>query len=156
MSRAEKDRQQAQRELGQQLQKFARDLAAGRTAFVDRFGAKVDKGDYVIYQPPHDLIFEVMDVTPVLDPRVGVVGAVTVRLVSTTDIQFIASQRAMNVIKCGTQAKAQDGTAIPGEADIKPAGSEQPHEPPTDLPAPGEPIEQPDEPPSPPLEGDES
>ncbi len=35
----------------------------------DRFGNVIQKGMRVIYHPPHDLVYEVLDVKPVLDPR---------------------------------------------------------------------------------------
>ena len=145
MSRAEKDRQQAMVEARQQIAKFARDLNSGKTAMLDRFGAKVEPGDYVLYRPMHDLIFEVVDVKPSLDLQ-HPVGTLTVVMQCSTDVQFMASMRAMTLIKCGMRAK-DDAAA----ADITPPGTNAPHEPPTDLPAPGEPESQIDEPPAEPV-----
>lgn len=144
-NRAAKDRQQAEFELRQQLQKFARDLAAGQTGMVDRFGAKIEPGDFVLYRPQHDLIFEVLDVAPILD-MTAAPGVIKLVLRADTDVQFFASQRSMTLIKCGS--KARD---VEGSADIKPPGTDAPAEfppaePPTDLPAPGQPASQVDEP----------
>ena len=134
MSRADKDREQAIREANQQLAKFARDLSAGKTGMLDRFGAKVEKDDFVLYRPQHDLIFEVKDVRPNMNPMLPV-GTVILVLECQTDVQFIASQRAMTVIKCGTKARDADGQALPGQADITAPGSETPADtPPADEP----------------------
>jgi len=139
-NRIAKDREQAMAEARQQIAKFARDLSAGRAAMLDRFGAKVEPGDYVLYRPMHDLIFEVTDVKPSLDLQYPV-GTLTVVLHCETNVQFMASQRAMTMVKCGTRAKDD-----PTVTDITPPGTNAPHEPPTDLPAPDQPASQIDDP----------
>jgi len=123
-NQAAKDREQAQRELGQQLQKFARLLNEGKTGMIDRFGVKLGVGAYVVYAPPHDLIFEVLDVAPVLDMS-RPAGYIKLKLVAETTIEFIAGQRAMNVIKCGEKAAE-------GEVAIQPPGSVPPEDQPAD------------------------
>jgi len=117
-NQAAKDREQAQRELQQQIQKFARAMNEGKTGMVDRFGVKIEAGHYVLYRPMHDLIFEVIDVAPSLNPQ-HMVGTVVLKLACTTDVQFIAGQRAMTMIKCGQRAADEEGAA-----DLKQPGSE--------------------------------
>ncbi|MES2959859.1 MAG: hypothetical protein V4792_16840, partial [Pseudomonadota bacterium] len=94
-----RERQQAQRELQQQLQKFARDLSAGKTGVVDRFGVTIAPGTFVLYRPAVDLIYEVVDVVPVLDMS-RPAGHVTIKLVCQTDVEFVAGIRAMTLVKC--------------------------------------------------------
>ena len=117
-NQAARDREQAQRELQQQIQKFARAMNEGKTGMVDRFGVKIEAGHYVLYRPMHDLIFEVIDVAPSLNPQ-HMVGTITLKLACTTDVQFVAGQRAMTVIKCGQRAADEEGAA-----DLKSPGSE--------------------------------
>ncbi len=117
-NQATRQREQAQRELQQQLQKFARDLSAAKTGVVDRFGVAVTPGTYVLYRPAVDLIYEVVDVVPILDMS-RPAGHVTIRLVCQTDVEFVAGVRAMTLVKCGEKAAA-------GEAAIQPPGSRPP------------------------------
>jgi len=118
-NQAAKDREQAQRELNQQLQKFARQLSEGKTGLLDRFGIKLMPGHYVIYRPTFDLIFEVVDVVPILDAS-RPPGYLTLKLSCTTSIEFVAGQRGMSLIKCGEKSIEGD-TAV-----IQPPGSQPP------------------------------
>ena len=122
-NQAAKDREQAQRELNQQLQKFARQLNEGKTGLLDRFGIKLMPGHYVIYRPTFDLIFEVVDVVPILDAT-RPPGYLTLKLSCTTSIEFVAGQRGMSLIKCGEKSIEGD-TAV-----IQPPGSVPPEGPP--------------------------
>ena len=106
--RVAKDRQQAERELNQQIQKFARLMNEGKTGMIDRFGVKIEPGHYVLYRPMHDLIFEVVDVVPSLNPQ-HMVGTVILKLACATDVQFVAGQRAMTLLKCGQRAVDEEG-----------------------------------------------
>jgi len=112
-----RDREQAQRELGQQLQKFARLLNEGKTGMIDRFGIAITPGAYVLYRPTFDLIFEVVDVAPILDMS-RPAGYLKLSLACETTIEFVAGQRGMSIVKCGERSKVE------GEAAIQPPGSQ--------------------------------
>jgi len=121
-NQATRDRDQAQRELSQQLQKFARDLATGRTGLVDRFGIKITPGCYVMYRPDIDLIFEVVDVVPILDHS-RPPGHLRAKLIATSDVEFVAGTRAMTMVKCGEKSIESTGETV---AAIQPPGSVPP------------------------------
>lgn len=133
-NQAAREREQAQRELGQQLQKFARLLNEGKTGLIDRFGIQLRPGDYLLYRPTFDLIFEVVDIAPVLDQS-RPAGYLKLKLACETTIEFVAGQRAMSIVKCG-QRSVEEG----GAAEIQPPRSQPPDVPsaePPDTPAAG-------------------
>jgi len=114
---------QKQQQAAKVMQQFARDLAQGVTGVVDRFGAKVVDGSYIVYAPPYDLIFEVVKLVPVLD-LAAPPGMVRLTLRCETTVDLFVGQRSMTMIKCGE--KAQDGVA-----EIQPPGSVPPAGPST-------------------------
>lgn len=143
-NQAAREREQAQRELSQQLQKFARQLSSGQTGLLDRFGIKLTPGDYVTYRSPstHDLIFEILDIVPILDMS-RPPGHLTLKLSCTTDVEFVAGQRGLSLIRCGEKSKTEAGMAdIQPPHDQVPAGSDGNTAPSTSTDTPDETIEE--------------
>jgi len=66
----------------------------------DRFGVPIAKGDLVTYRPGMDLVFEVVDVKPVLDPRAPV-GAVVVLLAVSVPLNTMANQPIAEILVVG-------------------------------------------------------
>ena len=124
-----RDERFKQEELGRHMQTFAQAVAAGdaRTLPRDRFGVAVQVGTKVLYRPNVDMIFDVVDVRPVLDTRVGA-GVVTIVLQTTAPITCRVGQPLVSMIVVGV-AGQQDGATAP--ADPPPA------DPPADTPAEG-------------------
>lgn len=91
---------------------FAQAFASGSIKAIDRIGQPIETGALVMYRPPFDLIYEVHDVKPVLDPRqpVGVVQAV---LSCSVPVLLQVNTPVMAMIRVGTQQ-------APGQASLDP------------------------------------
>lgn len=89
-------------ELHKLQQQFAQALAAGQVSVIDRIGQKIEQGALVVYRPPHDFVYEVKSITPILDPRVPP-GQVQIVLDCTVPVVFMAGQPIMGMIRVGTQ-----------------------------------------------------
>ena len=100
MDRNEQARQEFA--LAQQRRAFAQAVTSGQAAVLDRLAQPVAKGALVLWRPPHDLIYEVVDVAPVLDPRQPP-GLVQLTLMSTAPVTFYAGQPAMSLVVIGQQ-----------------------------------------------------
>lgn len=121
---AVRQREHAQRMFNQELVKFTRLLNEGKTGLLDRFGVQVNPRDLTLYTPDWPLVFDVVDVTPVLDPS-HPVGTLNMELRCTVNVKFIAGQRSMNIIKCGRRPEP-DAEGKPATADLASPGSEAP------------------------------
>jgi len=119
---------QAQREFV--LRQFAAQVANGQASAIDRINQKIEVGSLVVYRPPCDLIFEVLDIAPVLNPNEP---PGKIKLVLSTilpDLVVMANVRQLNMIVIGKQISE-------GHADI--SGPKMTPEPLEDaLLAPGE------------------
>lgn len=107
------DRNQSARNefaAAQQRAAFARQLQAGTVNVLDRLAAPIRKGDLVIWQPPFDLVFNVLDVGPNLDPNVPP-GVVRVVLQATVPLDVPAGQPQMKMIRVGSEKE-------PGHAQL--------------------------------------
>ena len=133
--RNEKARQEFQ--MGQERRKFAHALAAGQTGVVDRFGAMVTQGDLVVWEPANSIVCEVVEVSPVLDPRAPI-GLVRMTVTMNAPLTFPAGQPQIGIMRCGRQQ-------APGHASLEtPQGAEAEHPAlPSADPAPEDDIEKP-------------
>lgn len=129
-------------EAAQQRKRFQKDfpgmIASGQIAPLDRFGVPIRPGDLVTWRGPvtHDLIWEVRDVVPVLEPNVPA-GVCRVTLICTSPVAVRAHQPEISMIRVGrtqTAADAEAETPQGAEAaetpdtphDPQPTGTEEP------------------------------
>lgn len=124
-ARGEFEQKAALKRHAMAAREFAADLHDGKIGVPDRFGVLIKKGDLVVYKPPpfHDLVWEVLDVVPVMDPS-RPVGTVRLEMRVNLPVEFFAGQRIMSAIRCGTSAKVDEG-------EIAAANSAPVIEPPT-------------------------
>src|SRR5262245_14606964 len=102
-------------------QQFVAAFRGGRVAVLDRFGNTVKAGDHVIWRPPHDLVYQVTDAVPVMDPNLPP-GFVRLMLQVTVPIQYPVGKRHMDLMtvaveddKMGATVPAGAATADQGE-----------------------------------------
>lgn len=114
-NQAAREREHAARMFQQDLAKFTRLLNEGKTGLVDRFGVQLTPGDLTLYSPDWPLVFDVGNITPVMDPSQPV-GALNMVLTCTVNVKFMSGVRAMTLIKCGRrpEAGADPSLAAPG------------------------------------------
>jgi hypothetical protein len=81
----------------------------------DRFNNRIGKGQKVLYRNPHDLVWDVVDVQPVLDPRAPT-NAVRVVLMATVPIVCPGNQPLMEFLAIGAppadDAPAEDEKSL--------------------------------------------
>ena len=87
-------------------------MQAGQIPVVDRIGQAIEVGALIIWHPPFDLVFEVKEITPIMDPNVRP-GAVRLIVECRTDMSLLAGQPQMGMIRIGTQR-------APGHAELDP------------------------------------
>lgn len=117
------------------MQRFQRDVASGVVGPKDRFGARLNPGDMVIFQPETDLVFDVMDVKPNFSPGVPP-GVVDVILGVQFRVTYLANTMQPRLMKVGTftadengepQHRNFEGPKIPAEGTAgEPAGAPDP------------------------------
>lgn len=124
MDRNQQARQQFQ--MQQELRKFVQAFQAGQTAPVDRFGNRIAAGALVVWKPPIDMVYQVTDVKPVLDPRAA--GWVTLTLQLTSPVNVMSGRPTDSLIIVGhvEDAKPQ-APELPQESPV--AVSEAPDAP---------------------------
>jgi len=99
---------QQQQQIAKQIQHafaaFAGDWAAGKVRVLDRFAVAIKKGDLVLWTPPHQLVYEVVDVQPILQPIANQpIGQVQITLELKAPVVFMVEQPAMGVVVVGHQ-----------------------------------------------------
>jgi len=127
------DQQRAfQDELRKARKQFANAIAAGQVHVLDRFNNGLKPGQKVLYRPPFDLIFDVVDVAPVFDLNMPP-GAMTVTLTVTLPIKVMANQTQGGMIVLAEMpdapAQTTDSEAT-GPAKVQGDGAvdDRPHE----------------------------
>ncbi len=106
--------------------KVQQDLASGRAAPLDRFAAPIRKGSLVMWTPPYPLVFQVDEVTSVLDPRAPA-GLVQVNLSVTVPAQLAIGQPAMSMVVVGsTDGRAHSALVTPDGASPRPEEAQKP------------------------------
>lgn len=134
MDRNERARQQfaAQQQyvaqMRAQLAVFTQDFASGKAAALDRFASAIKVHDLLLWHPPHDLVYEVTKVEPILNPAPGQpIGLIQITVELTAPVQLMAGQPAMGIVIVGHQH-------APGQAELNtPEGrSDNPPIPPAD------------------------
>ena len=71
-----------QQEVAKMRRQFAQAVAAGQVKVIDRFSNPIEVGSLVVWSLPHDFVWLVQDIKPVLDPNVQP-GLVAVTLTAT-------------------------------------------------------------------------
>lgn len=96
--------QRANQQIRASLAAFAGDFAAGKAAVLDRFAQRVREHDLVLWHPPHDMVYEVTKIEPILAviPNQPI-GQIRVTLEMMAPVDFLAGQPAMGVIIVGKQ-----------------------------------------------------
>lgn len=83
---------------------FAQDFASGKAAVLDRFASTVKVHDLVLWHPPHDLVYEVTKIDPILDVDINApIGQIRVTLELMAPVNFLAGQPAMSMVVVGHQ-----------------------------------------------------
>jgi hypothetical protein len=99
----------------------------------DRFNQLVKPNDLVLYTPPIPMVFQVVSVTPVLDPRAPT-GTIQLVLSCTAPLPVVRHRPMGNLLRVG-QLEESTGTT-PQEPDGNPPdagpGEDPPQEPPQD------------------------
>lgn len=123
---ADQQRLEQERALRNQI---AQGMAAGSLGVVDRFGNKVEVGQFVLFHTPLDQIWQVMEVAPVMDIRQQA-GLARITLSATVPFTTALSQRTMNLAVIGRliadgEPAVITGPIVPGEAAGDTNGDEQ-------------------------------
>ena len=63
------DQKRRQEESATARRQFAQSVARGQLGAMDRFGQPIEAGDQLMVRTPFDLVFTVVTVNPLLDPR---------------------------------------------------------------------------------------
>ena len=122
----------------QARQSFAAALAAGDAHAVprDRFGVAIKAGMKVLYRPNVDMIFDVVDVRPVLDPRMPP-GIATIVLQAAAPVTARVGQPLVSMIVIATDAPKDGATQDPppsGDPVDPPSGDPVPDPPAAESP----------------------
>lgn len=110
---------QREREAARIMQEFARAVSSGSAGAIDRFGQRIEIGSRVLFKPPFDYIYDVVDVAPVLAPGAPA-GLVRLRMTLTADVTVPVNQQQMGMCVVGEveaqkTADAQEPAAPPQE-----------------------------------------
>ena len=111
MDRNERARaqQHAINQIRAQFAAFAHDFAAGKAVVLDRFAQRVKEHDLVLWRPPHDMVYEVTKITPILDPTPNEpIGMIRLQLEMMAPVNFLAGNPAMTMIIVGHQVDTQN------------------------------------------------
>ena len=92
---------------------FSQQYAAGRGRVLDRFNQPLDVGTIVVYRPAQDLVFTVVEATPILDPQAPP-GAVRVVLQAIVPMLSMGGQPRGDMIVIGRQDVSGDHVDISG------------------------------------------
>ena len=93
------------------LRQFAAQVANGHAYAIDRINQRIEVGSLVVWRPPADLIFEVVDIAPVLNPGEPP-GRLKLALSTLVPDHIVsANVRQLSMIVIGKQI-------APGHADI--------------------------------------
>lgn len=87
-----------QQEAQKATQQFLRALSAGQVHAIDRFGLPIEAGSKVEFHGSLDLVFDVVGVAPILDPKVPP-GMLNVTLTVTFPMQLRANQITPTLIR---------------------------------------------------------
>ena len=115
-----------QQEVAKMRRQFAQAVAAGQVKVIDRFSKAIEVGSLVVWSLPHDFVWLVQDIKPVLDPNVQP-GLVAVTLTATApDSLCRVNSPITEMIVVGKQPKDGQPALTPiGEAptteDLQPA-----------------------------------
>lgn len=108
-------RQPPKRPLGNlAMHDFARLVAEGALPPRDRMNNPIGRGHLVVYHPAVDIIYQVMDVIPVMDPRQP--GTVRLHLMATVPLTVPVNRPIAELLICGINAEAEMAKG-PGAAD---------------------------------------
>ncbi len=121
--------QRKQEALATQKRQFAQAVARGQAGALDRMGQQIEAGDKILLHTEVDLIFDVVSVNPVLDPRVPP-GVMEVAVTVTFPLQIPAGRPFPKVVIIARRqpAEAQPGTdngtgeTAPEETQAEPSG----------------------------------
>jgi len=81
---------------------FQTAVRMGKAYAIDRFASPIQQGSLVLWATPHDMVWQVIDVKPVLDVRQPP-GLMTLVMHCEVPVQFIAGQPAMGLVVVGRQ-----------------------------------------------------
>ena len=141
MDRNERARQQlaAQTQFVNQMRAklaaFAQDFASGKAAPLDRFATAIKPQDLILWHPPHDLVYEVVKVEPILNPAPNQpIGLIQITVNMTAPVQLMAGQPAMGIVVVGHQRSPGDAALNTPEGQsenppIPPAPGPEGHDP---------------------------
>lgn len=121
--------QRMRMERARAAQSFAQAVSNGEAPPRDRFGVAVTPGTRLLYRPNVDMIFDVVDVRPVLDPRMGP-GFVTIILQASAPITCRVDQPLVSMIVVGMMPV--EGAETPVDPPAAPVVDE-PADPPSGL-----------------------
>lgn len=130
--------QQAGATIRNALAAFAADFAMGKAVVIDRFARRITPHDLVLWHPPHDLVYEVVKIEPILEAIPNTpLGQIRVTLELTAPVDFLANHPAMSVLVVGHQVDATSAElhAIDGGQKDNVPGTLQPG---ADRPSPGD------------------
>jgi hypothetical protein len=91
---------------------FAQQAEDGQITARDRFGRVIAPGALVLWTPPYPLIYEVLNVTPLLDPRVPP-GLVQIVLTATAPLNVAANQAQIGLVVVGRQRDGHAEVSLP-------------------------------------------
>lgn len=79
---------------------FENGVRDGKITIHDRFGNPLQVGSLAVWHPPYDLVWQVKEITPSLDPNQP--PAIKVSLIAEVPAQFRAGIKAMDLIVVNT------------------------------------------------------
>ncbi len=99
---------------------FGAAVRDGLVSALDRFGQPITAGTLVLYRSNVDVVFQVLDVKPVLDPRVPT-GAVTLVLAVEIPLTVPVRQPIVTLVKIGARPVGQEAAGV--TSDLTPVAA---------------------------------
>jgi len=111
---------EAQKREAQRLQQeFARAVSGGQAGVLDRFGQRIEPGALLLFHPPYDYVYTVVDVAPVLAPNVPP-GYVRLSLELKMQATVPVNQPQMTMVRVGDAAGVAQAADSPAPTPIAP------------------------------------
>ena len=95
----------------------------GQFPVIDRIGQAIAVGDLFVWKPPFDMVYEVKELAPILDPSVQP-GAMRLIVECRTEMKILAGQPQMGMIRVGSTVEAAN-EGVPDEAPAPSAADEK-------------------------------
>lgn len=101
------EHQVRQKQMQEASRQFLQALSSGQANPLDRFQNIIQRGQKLLYKAPVDVLFDVVSITPVLDPNVPP-GYLDVQLTVTFPVRVLANQQNQRMIVMQTSPAKEE------------------------------------------------